>query len=352
MRDEAWGVSLQSVICEQCDWSYLLPAGLSSLRCPHCFQKQLTPLTLPTDLPPPELVIPFSLPADKLSQQLRQFSQGIPFAPRDLQPGQLEARLRRLYLPLWLVDGQVTAVWQAEAGFNYEVVNHQEIYNETSGGWKSQQYTETRLRWEPRLGRLSRSYQNISAPALEEQALVQSHLSRFELKAAQPYRAEAIEQAVVHLPSRAPDDAWPDAVPAFQSAAVEECRRACQADQFRHFRWTADYANKHWTLLLLPLFVTYYLDDDNQPQPVFIHGQFGGVTGRRRASLKRAQRWTWWIAGVALAVFGCSLLGLLATLFDRVWLGVAGLGLLVAIVIGLAALVPVVIAWWFNRANR
>ena len=73
-------------------------------------------------------------------------------------------------VPVWLVDGEVQAEWRAEAGYHYQVVSHQDRYEDRRGGWSSREVKETRTRWEPRLGRLKRAYQNLRAPALEEQA--------------------------------------------------------------------------------------------------------------------------------------------------------------------------------------
>ena len=90
---------------------------------------------------------------------MQGFSQGIPYPPADLSPENLQQRLQRLFIPAWLVDASALASWQAEAGFNYEVVSHQEKYSDTQGGWRTQEVKEPRVRWEPRLGKLERTYQ-------------------------------------------------------------------------------------------------------------------------------------------------------------------------------------------------
>jgi len=350
-----WGVNLEAAVCEQCDWSYLLPAGQPPLYCPHCFQAALTPLAQQVAyLPytrPPELVLPFTVSAEKLGQAIQDFAHQIWFAPGDLKPQNLQARLQRLYLPLWLVDSEAQATWEAEAGFNYDVVSHQDKFDDNKGGWTSQQITETRVRWEPRLGRLTRPYANIAAPALEEYIALQQKLGQYDLPAARPYQAGVITAAVVRLPNRLPADAWPDAIPVIQAAAAEECRQACQSDHLRQFRWQAAYNNLNWTLLLLPAYAAYYLDDENRPQPLLIHGQSGHVSGPRRASLKRAQRATLIIVGVAVAIFIFSLLLAALSILARSLLAVAVIGALIAIVIGLLALAPIGIAWQFNRSN-
>lgn len=350
----AWGVNLQAAICELCDWRYLLPPGQLRQLCPHCFQTELTPLDEQAgglNSHPPELIISFSVTAEAVNRQIQQFAGGIWFAPGDLTPQNLQARLRRVYLPMWLVDSQVQALWQAEAGFDYQVVSHRDSFDETGGGWRSEEITETRVRWEPRLGRLTRTYHNIPAPALEEHFALLQRLGRFDLEAGQPYRVELLQQAAVRLPNRTPTDAWPDAAPAFQAAAAEECRKAAAADHIREFRWSVEYPQPNWTLLLLPLFTTFYLDDERRPQPVLIHGQSGRISGPKRASMRRAQRMAMVIVAIAALIFILSLVVAGVSLIAPPLLVAAGVGIVVALIVGLLAIVPPVIAWQINRTR-
>ena len=301
------------------------------------------------ELPSPELVIPFNLSPGALESSIQNFTKEIPFAPDDLNPLQLRSRLQAVYLPMWLVDAEVQATWQAEAGFNYEVVSHQEKFEENRGGWSTRQVNETKIRWEPRLGRLQRSYQNINAPALEEHRQFQAQLGSFELSRAQPYRSQAIQSAMLRLPDRLAQDAWPDAKPAFQEAAVEECRQAASADYLRHFSWQAEFQKQNWTLLLQPVYMTYYLDDKNQPQPVLLHGQSGKISGLRRASSKRAQRTTITLLVTATVLFLISLAVATASIFLPPALAIGVLGIVAALLVGLGALIPLATVWWFNR---
>jgi hypothetical protein len=351
--NSSWGINLKAAICENCDWRYLLPAELQPPTCPHCFQ---TPLTLLEEQSqdtagnhPPELIIPFSVSPEHLNRNIQQFAGGIWFAPADLKAQNLQSRLQPLYLPMWLVDSQAQATWQAEAGFNYEAVSHRDSFDDKRGGWHSQQITETRIRWEPRVGRLTRDYHNIAAPALEEHFELARRLGQYNLEAGRPYQSQKVGQALVRLPNRTPTDAWPDVVPAFQTAAGEECRRAAAADHIRDFRWAAEYHHQNWTLLLLPLYTTYYLDDDNRPQPVLIHGQSGQPSGPKRASLRRARRVALIITAVAAIIFMLSLMVAGISLFMPPLFIVAGLGVALAIMVGLLAVAPPIIAWQINR---
>jgi hypothetical protein len=251
-----------------------------------------------------------------------------------------------------LVDADVQATWQAEAGFDYQVVSHQDRYDDQRAGWVSQEVKEGRVRWEPRLGSLKRSYANVPAPALEEEPRLRRNLGDWILQKAQPYRREAAEGTIIRLPDRVPGDAWQEALPAIQASAGEECRQAAQADHQRCFRWSPQFPCQNWTLLLRPVYTTYYLDDEGIPQAVLIHGQTGKVSGQRRASGKRGQQAAWIILGVALGLFLVSLaLSVISAVFPPL-LPLGGLGFLVALLVALGAVIPVFRVWQFNRSQN
>jgi hypothetical protein len=357
---KAWGFDLNFAVCERCDWKYLYATGAEPQRCPYCFQAPLTPLDLPPEalaghmatIQPAELSLPFSLSTPELASGIERFSRGIPFHPADLTHQSLSSRLNRVYLPLWLVDAEVQAGWQAEAGFDYEVVSHEDHYDDRAGGWTSQQVKERRVRWEPRLGRLKRTYSNIPAPALEKEASLKQGFGQYRLGSAQPYDPLGASQTCVRLPDRAPQDAWSEAVPALQAAASEECREAAGADHIRGFRWSPEFCSQNWTMLLRPAYTTYYLDDDQNPQPVWVNAISGEISGQRRASVKRGRQAALVILGIALALFLLSLaLSAAAVLFPPL-LPIGGIGLFAAVLVALGAVIPPAVVWQFNRSQR
>jgi hypothetical protein len=355
-ESSVWGMNLQAAYCESCDWHYLLPSSMLLPPCPHCAGGQLAVLDSeaenPTERYQPELMLPFTVATPSLTERIEQFAGSIWFAPGDLKATALQSRLQKLYLPMWLVDTNVAAMWQAEAGFDYEAITHREQFDQNQGGWHSQQITETRVRWEARVGQLQREYHNTPAPALEEHFTIMQRLGDFEITAGQPYQPQAAAQAIIRLPNRSTTDAWPDAVPPLQITAAEECRAAARANHIREFRWSSRYANQNWTMLLLPAYATYYLDDDGRPQPVLIHGQTGQVSGPRRASMKRARTIALIIVTVAAAIFTVSLiLGLVGLLFPPLLL-VGGLGLIGAVIVGMLAVAPLVIVWQVNKGSK
>jgi hypothetical protein len=351
-----WGKKLGAVVCENCDWRFLHVSEKGLNACPFCFSSDLATLDqdqvsrLITD--PPELFLSFAVGVESIHREINKFVNGIRFAPKDLTFQNLHTRLTRVYFPNWLVDVEVNAVWEAEFGYDYQVVSHRERFDQNSGRWKTQEITEARIRWEQRVGRLNRTYHNIRTPALEEDARLTQRIGTFEASEAKQFEAALMLESYVSLPSRSKEDAWSAAVPSIQSAASTECRQAGTADHIRQFRWNPSFDNQVWTLLLLPMYTTYYLDDDNAPQIMLVNGQSGRLYGVRKASMKRARQTSLVIAAVAVAVFLLGIDLVLVSLLLPPVLIFGGIGIFLSILLGFSAIIPIGMVWQFNNRKN
>lgn len=360
----AWGADLELAACERCHATFLIPCNGPTPRCPLCSQAglQTQPMiydgihSRPAEAAYPylaELVLPFDLADQKLEESIHDFAASIPFAPPELNSAALRSRLKTMYLPMWLVDSDVYAHWQAEAGFDYQVISHQEFYE--LNHWSSREVKEPRVRWENRVGRLNRTYQNVATPALDEAARLEKRLGRFAIDRALSYTPDRIHHALVRMPDHPPKAAWSETVAAFQKTAADECLRACAANHLRQFRWKVRFNRLNWTLMLLPVYATSYTDEEGKPQPILIHGQTGAVSGPRRASLRRAGRMGALVLILGLLLFLAGMLAEAASAGTGANPAGAALSTYL-IVLGLAGILasclPLVVAWDFNRQQR
>lgn len=159
---------------------------------------------------PPEQVLPFAVNWAQLEETLRSFCGSFLWlSPREFRPHLLLERAQPVFLPVWLVDADIRGQWQIEAGFNYDVVSHEEALEQKQ--WRSRQVRRTQVRWEPRVGLLERRYDNVAAPALEDEMLGKRPLlswlqtpSSAQVSAYQPIQ---IGEWAVALPVRPPCDA-------------------------------------------------------------------------------------------------------------------------------------------------
>lgn len=355
-----WGEPVKVAVCENCDWQFIFPETQTLPQCPHCFKPALVNLAQETrdhlTLQSPELILATTLSSGQLTQIFQSFLSGFWFHPVDLKLTNLMNRLILLYLPIWLVDSSIQATWQAEAGFDYQILSHQDRFDENRGGWTSQEVQETRVRWESRLGRLQRVYQNVTAPALNEHSLIMRQLGQFVLTHAKPFGKQSGVLPgggwVACMPNRGTTDAWPEALLGFQSFAAKECQKACRADHLRNFSWSPGFSGQNWTFLLLPVFSTFYVDDEGGSRPLLVNGQSGKLSGVRRASLKQAQKISLLMLGGAVLVVLLSLLISVAAVVFPFLLILGGIGIVLALLIGLSALAPLIIIWRMNQKSQ
>jgi len=373
-----WGVGLTAVHCGHCGEAHLVPEsapGKSTLSgaggdaipplCPFCFQGPVTPQPAYLREEPPEQVLPYGVSERKLAGILERWARGIWFRPAELKAGVLMQRVRRYFVPLWLVDGRVEGAWRADVGFDYQAVSYQDRYSD-GRGWSSQEVTEERVRWEPRVGRINRTYENLVAPALDDHRALMARLGGgstaqlsspkselgevFDLSQRTGYSPEVVSGGAVRIPSLGPEEAWPGAQAAFVRAAGAECHQAAGADHIRDFTLDAEYEHLNWTLLLLPAYVTWY-KEGQRVWPVLINGQNGRVSGVRRASTRKANVTSLTLGGVALLLFLVGgLLALLGAALPPVAVA-GGLLLIAGLLLAVVAPIPAIGVWVFNRRS-
>lgn len=164
------------------------------------------------------------------------------------------------------------------------------------------------------------------------------------------FQADHTQGTLVRLPDNPPDEAWSEAAASLQKAAAHDCQQACDAGHLRQFRWNAQFSQLNWTLLLLPLYSTYYLDDEGRRKPILIHAQTGQVTGTRRVSLKRTRGYS---LGIFLFSMAIILIGLLSDLLLTSRYATFALVSTLVIIFGIAGILGsalfYLIAWDFNR---
>jgi len=343
--EQLWGLPLQVAGCRQCGQVFLVEASRMGQICPFCACGTLESQPAGLWNQPPELVVPFAKTQADVRAVLENFVKGVWLAPDDFNAEMLLRRAVAVFWPMWLVDGDLAGIWQAEAGFDYQVKSSQESYN--SAGWRSREVIETRQRWEPRTGQILRHYDNICVPAASDHTRLVGLVGDYRLDKATPYDKAWVTRSTMRLPDLPPQSAWHTARLGLDHAAEQECLKAAAAQHIRNYLVNADYNSLNWTQMLLPLVVSYYTDDDGKTHPVYINGQSGVIGGVRLASQRKGWRWAGILAAIAVV---SVLLGLLTSLIGLIPIG--GFLIFVAILLGMAAVVPVVWPWQWNRRQR
>ncbi len=344
-----WGLPVEVVYCPTCKTSFAVP-DREPRNCPVCFSARLEPQSDARLAAKPELIVPFTVNPAALAERISTWAKGVWIHPPELDARILTGRLVPYYFPMWLVDGVVTGSWQAQAGYEYQVASTTEGC--AHGQWNTQQVTETRIRWEPRAGTLQRGYNNLAVPALEIHNRLRDTLGAYPVEKAAPFAAPSIQKTPVRQPDVAVTKAWPFAKGQFDAAASRDCRSAAAAQQIDQFSIEASYEGQNWTLLLLPVYSTFYHDDENQVQTVMINGSTGQIAGVRKASQSAAWRRTGILAGFGIICIVIALLiSLTAAIFPPAVL-LSGILFIVGIFITVASPAPAIWAWQYSRAEK
>jgi hypothetical protein len=205
------------------------------------------------------------------------------------------------------------------------------------------------------MGSISRHYERIAVAAVQDEDKLQSLVGEYDLNQACPYPPEKAEDPlagmILRVPDIQPENTLGQVKARMKQAAQEECCLAAGARYAQNFKLQADYSNFQWEQLLLPMYCTYYTDDDGQARPVIINGQTGKIGGQRLASQKKARQLAILILICGLAIFmvGAVLRIILATepLFSLlgIFLLIVGLG------VAVSALVPALYPLRWNRMS-
>jgi len=344
-----WGQPLTPHGCKNCGQVHLAAAERPNQICPNCGSRNLEIQPAMLRPEPPELCIPFSQKAANAKQNFSEFCK-VWLSPDDFTADNLQARLTKVFLPMWLVDCTVEGHWQAGAGFNYQIKSSQESYH--SGDWHTKEIIKTRIRWEPRAGTINRNYNNVSVPAFTGYTKFISKVGKFRLDQAIRYQRDTLADSPVRVPDLSPENAWPIARDNLNKIARHDCEEAVGADHIREFKIHADYTKPNWTQLLLPIYFTWYKDEDETTIPVYIHGQTGKIVGPRLSSQRKGWKW----AGISVLIaVGLLLLSLLSFAGTALLPFLSILGVLFGIfafLAGLFAVFPAVYPWQWNRRQQ
>lgn len=344
---DMWGLEYQPMGCSRCGYTFLADAAHFGKPCPVCGEGTLTVQSAFLRKESPEMVLPLRQYKANLPALLGDFVKELVLAPPGFNLEVLTQRATLVYFPMWLVDSNVNGSWRAQMGFDYQVKSSQEQFQNNS--WHTREIVKNRIRWEERLGEIKRRYQNLVVPALREHAHLLKLVGGYRFEPAVAYKSEQIQGALVRIPDLQQSESWPLAQAELNRLAGQDCLLASGAQHIQHIAWQTSFEEQNWTQILLPLYCSFYKDDQGKIHPVWINGQTGTVGGVRIAS----QRKGWQVAGLfASAAIVVFLLAALCFLFGAAFPPVMVLGGVFAILAFLGvgtAIIPAVWPWLWNR---
>ena len=113
--------------CPACRRVILIPLQAPDALCPLCYQAELVPQAGLVRLQPPEIYLPAALSEARVMEVLIAFTEKVPFKVDDLDANKMRSRLRLLWWPQWLVDGDLQGQWSGTFGFDYQARPHMKV---------------------------------------------------------------------------------------------------------------------------------------------------------------------------------------------------------------------------------
>jgi hypothetical protein len=347
---EIWGITRQPAGCSHCQRAHLIESSRIGQTCPSCATGKLEAQPAVLRPEPPELLIPFRVSREEITSNLKIFTNAVWIRPDDFQVDRLLSRLTPVFWPEWLVDSLIVGTWSAEMGFDYRVKSSEETYR--SGSWQTRELIETRIRWEPRAGQIARRFDNIQVPGMEDHSILLKMAGGYQTGEPLPYDSSRIGQASLRVPDLSPESAWPHAQASFEKTAGASCKQAAAAQHVRNFNLLAEYEALNWTQLLLPVYITFYSDDQGQSYPVYINGQTGRVGGPRLASQRKGWIWAGVLLAIAVVLFLGGIISFAATPLLPPLAVVGTILVVLGLVLGVSALIPAAWPWRWNREQQ
>ncbi len=342
-----WGSPLKPAGCPECKRVFLIPNPEISMTCPSCTKAQLAPQPAVMRPEPPELLIPFQKAANSLLPDFERFVKAVWLRPDDFNEKTLQKRCVPVFIPLWLVDAHLCGSWEAELGYDYQVKSSQDSYQGSK--WVSHEVVEDRVRYEPRTGTLERHYDNAAVAATRDQQWIISLTGDYRYNESKRFDRSQIGAAILQVPELSPESAWPSARDRLERQAVEDCIKAAGAQHVRSSAVKLSYSDLNWTQMLLPLFATYYRDDDGNVHSILVNGQTGQMGGVRMASQRKGWKVAGISAGIGVALFLLALLFFALSTSLPALSGIGGFLAFISLCLGLFAIVPAVWPWQWNR---
>lgn len=303
--------------CRACDPCGVAFGHASDGPCPWCGEA-LSPMEPPLPGYLPEAVVEPVVDVVDARRRLQAFVSGVSFPSGGLVSDNTAARLALVFLPSWRLRVDACGVFRVEAGFETEVKGLVETYS--LGRWSAREVVEPGLHWEPRVGRVRRTYDEVEVPGHEAHTAI-THLVGTAWPA--PVEVDRVVAPVL-LPDRAPPEPWPLAFEELRRRVGEDVRLASAAAEVRAVELELDPEQARWTWALLPVWVTWYRDEDGRLHRLWVHGTSGVVGGPRMASPSTAAAHA---RTASLLAMGLGTTGLL----------VGGLGLLLWVLLPIAA---------------
>ncbi|WP_449467956.1 hypothetical protein [Stenotrophomonas humi] len=276
-EQRGYGAQPREVQCQSCHAISVFVDGKVADRCEFCGSPSIIAHESLGDAITPQSLLPFRISDGQVRDAIRRWYGNRWFAPNRLKSAALTDTLKGMYLPYWTFDANVAARWTAEAGYHYYVTVS---YRDSQGNTQTRQ--EQRTRWEPASGSLQHFFDDELVPGtvgvhLELLQKIGNFPTTSDLK---PYSPEFVRGWTVERYQVDLRQAAQQGEAQMQSQTRALCAEQVPGDTHRNLQVHADYRNRTFKHILVPVWLVTYTYGSRSFQ-VLGNGYTGEIAGER-----------------------------------------------------------------------
>lgn len=248
--------------------------------CPFCAAKIVMQAKSADPLIAPDGVLPFTVPRQNASAQVRQWLASRWFAPGDLTRLAQPDGLTGMYLPFWTFDAEAATSYSGERGEYYYQTEY--VLVRDANGRESRQPRQVRhTRWYPVSGRVHDSFDDILIPATKavDRGKLDA-LDPWDLPSLRPYEPAYLAGFKAQRYQAELPEAFQVAKSRMENAIRVTVLRDIGGDEQRIHSLTPHFSNITFKHLLLPVWLGAYRYQGKVYQ-VLVNARTGEVQGER-----------------------------------------------------------------------
>jgi ribosomal protein S27E len=288
--DPGMTVEARSTPCPSCGAVVEFRGAEHATRCPFCD----TPVVIGTGTErriKPQAVMPFRLTEDQARGALVKWLGSLWFAPGSLVEYARKGRaMSGIYVPYWTFDAPTRSRYKGQRGDAYYTTKTVTVME--NGRAVRREVKERHIRWSPRSGWVSRSFDDVLV--LASQSLPKRYtdaLAPWDLGELDAYRADYLAGFTAEGYTIGLADGHAQAREIMAGWIREDVRQDIGGDEQRIDRIDTDWGDETFKHVLLPVWMAAYKYGGNTYRFV-VNGQTGKVRGER----------PWSVWKIALAV--------------------------------------------------
>ena len=273
----ATGAEQREVQCQSCHAISVFVGTKVAKRCDFCGSPAIIEHTSSNEVITPQSLLPFKVSDGQVRDLIRKWYGTRWFAPNKLKRSALTDTLSGVYLPYWTFDAQASADWRADAGYHYYVT---ETYRDSKGTTQTRQVQHTR--WVPASGDLEHFFDDQLVPGTTGvHAKLLRQVEPFPtLTDLKPYSPEFVRGWTVERYQVDLRQAAQQSQQAMEEAVRSLCAQAVPGDTHRNLQVDAQYAQRTFKHILVPVWLVSYTYGSRSFQ-IVANGYTGSIAGEQ-----------------------------------------------------------------------